>query len=645
MSRQRTLGQVAYALVFTVAAPLLLIQWARAAPDVVTLPAIHRPVGGMLLLAAGALMLVSGMWSLMRFGRGLPMNAYPPPIYVVRGVYRLTPHPIYVGFVGMSVGASLAAGSSGGLWLVSPMVALALTALVLGYERHDLRRRFGDSTVVGRLVALPPDRTETPTLWNRLSLYPLVFLPWGLAYQATLWLGVPPDAVPGYLPFEHDWPVLEWTEVVYGSTYLFAMLVPFGLRTQRDLRAFAVSALVSTGVVTLIYVVVPVIAPTREFVPETLLGRLLIAERAFSSSAAAFPAFHVLWAMFAARAWATLSRRVGAFAWIWAVLIAISCITTGMHALVDIVFAVAIYAPLANPARVWEWLRRNTERVANSWHEWQAGPVRLLNHGFYAGFGGGGGLFVAAWIAGSSAFWGMVLVGMSALLGAGLWAQKLEGSSLLSRPFGFYGSVFGGIGGALLAGTMGYDLISLLTGLAIASPWVQAVGRLRCLVQGCCHGATAPEGVGIRYWHPKSRVCHLAHLKGQPLHPTPLYSILSNLVVGVLLVRLWTLDASPLVIVGLYLMFNGVSRFVEESYRGEPQTPVLGGLRLYQWLAILSAISGAVITSLPSAAVLAEPASVDFRLTAAAVSFGLLALFAMGVDFPRSNRRFARLAS
>ena len=71
------------------------------------------------------------------------MNAYPPPRYVERGVYRLLPHPIYAGFVMLCAGISIGVGSASGLWLVSPVVALASAALLLGYEKHDLAERFG----------------------------------------------------------------------------------------------------------------------------------------------------------------------------------------------------------------------------------------------------------------------------------------------------------------------------------------------------------------------------------------------------------------------------------------------------------------------------------------------------------------------
>jgi hypothetical protein len=84
---------------------------------------------------------------------------------------------------------------------------------------------------------------------------------------------------------------------------------------------------------------------------------------------------------------------------------------------------------------------------------------------------------------------------------------------------------------------------------------------------------------------------------------------------------------------------------VEEGYRAEPQTPVIGGLHSYQWLAISSILGGVWCTTLTAGSARAGFGSVDPRVILGALAFGLLAGFAMGVDFPQSNRRFSRLAS
>jgi prolipoprotein diacylglyceryltransferase len=161
-------------------------------------------------------------------------------------------------------------------------------------------------------------------------------------------------------------------------------------------------------------------------------------------------------------------------------------------------------------------------------------------------------------------------------------------------------------------------------------------------VQGCCHGHPTSGLLAIRYSHPNSRVCR-AGLSRQPLHPTPLYSILGNVTIGLLLARLWEVRATPAFIIGAYLILAGLLRFIEEHYRGEPHTPIRAGLRIYQWFAAASIIAGVAISTITTTESLASwtwSASSIATSTLIGLTFGI----AMGVDFPNSTRRFARLA-
>ena len=130
--------------------------------------------------------------------------------------------------------------------------------------------------------------------------------------------------------------------------------------------------------------------------------------------------------------------------------------------------------------------------------------------------------------------------------------------------------------------------------------WMQAIGRLRCLVNGCCHGRETSPALGIRVSHDRSRVTRMAELAGIPIHATQLYSILTNGFLGLFLLRLWMSGCPTAMICGIYGIGNGLARFAEEAYRGEPQTAVIFGLRLYQWFAIASVCVGAVLTVLDS---------------------------------------------
>lgn len=636
-------GPFLYALAFCVVLPIILALWAvaldRALPD---LPRYHWPLIGALAAAAGLALMILGMLALRRYGGGLPMNAYPPPRFVSRGVYALLPHPIYVGFIATCAGVAMIAGSGAGLWIVTPVTALGCAALVLGYERHDLNRRFGPNRP-RPLLSLPRATDDPPTLWDRLSVAALVYLPWLLAYGA-LGHATPSTGVSAYLPFEHNWPVIEWTEWIYASIYPIAALALLLARCSADLRRFSIAGWIGTAVGHLLFFVVPLIADPRPFEPTSLAGQLLALERAEGTGGrAAFPSFHVFWAVLIATLIHRSRPRLALAAWAWALAVCISTITTGMHALVDLPAGALLAAAAWHATALWRSALALTERTANSWRDWRLGPVRIINYSAYAALGAFIGAGGAATLLGPHAAVPIAIVGLSALIGAGLWGQALVGSPTLLRPFGYYGCVIGAAAGLAAATFIGADPWRLAAAFATAAPWVQAAGRLRCLVQGCCHGAPTNAALGILYTRPLSRVCRIAQLSGTPIHPTPLYSIVSNAVIGLVLARLWSLGVPASCSVGLYLILAGLARFVEESYRGEPQTPIVAGLRLYQWFAAASVGLGIAVSAAPSPSV---PATWIPNWPALAVGLALAAIYgaAMGADLPESNRRFSRLA-
>lgn len=648
MTLPEFIGRLLYGVLFVVVVPLVLAAWSARLAPVVPLPPVHAPEGGTLVAAAGVGLLALGILDLIRRGHGLPMNAFPPRLFVRTGVYRWLRNPIYIGFGLMVAGVALARGSAAGLWVVAPVTALAMLALVWGYERHDLLARFGPSSMDPPLLSLPRPGSHPPLGPERAAVYVWVLVPWVVAFYAVQALGPAPDAFALALPFERNWPVVPWTEAVYVSAYLFVTAAPLVARSADGLRRLAVSGAAATIIVTLAWLVVPVTATNRAFEVDGAMAQLLAWEQAHSSGVAAFPAFHVLWALLVAELWADNGRVTGrgawtALGWAWALAIAVSTLTTGMHTVLEVASAVLFFVPLRNPDAAREWLRRSTERLANSWREWHVGRVCVINYGIYAAAGAGGGVLLAGAASGAHPR-AVVWVGCCILIGAGAWAQWLEGSSRLLRPFGWYGGVLGAAVGVFSAAMAGVPVLPLMAAFACAAPIIQIFGRLRCLVNGCCHGGPAPAAIGIRYVHRRSRVTKIAALTNVPLHPTPLYSIAGNVVVGLVLLRLRALGAADALVVGLYLILSGIARFVEESYRAEPQTRVMAGLHIYQWLAIGQTLAGMVTTTLPSmprASGFVAPS--PLLLTAAAV-MAVVAGVAMGVDCPRSNRRFSRLA-
>jgi prolipoprotein diacylglyceryltransferase len=237
-----------------------------------------------------------------------------------------------------------------------------------------------------------------------------------------------------------------------------------------------------------------------------------------------------------------------------------------------------------------------------------------------------------------------LFISLCSIITAGIWAQVVEGSDKLLRPFGYYGSLVGAVIGALLAERwMGLSGFVSLAALSVTAPLMQALGRLRCLVQGCCHGAPASVHMGIKVTEPHSRVCHLAKLHGVSIHPTPVYSIIGNFFVGLVVFRMASVGAPASSIIGVYLILSSVARFVEETYRGEPQTPVFGGLKLYQWISIVLLVVGSILTMIPSEPIPLADVGTNYMTWIMALVFGLLSVAAMSVDFPESNKRFTRL--
>ncbi len=642
MTPGERLAQFLYGFLFVVVLPALLVLWARQTAPLFSTTLSASPPLGFALLVAGLLLMISAMWGLWVYGRGLPMNYAPPSHYVDRGVFRITPHPIYTGFCIACAGTSIATGSASGLWLITPVAIIGCFALVLGYERQDLLRRFGRTALEANRI-LPAPANTRPTNLERFHSFLHVFGLWALLYGAMILRGVPARTWDPFLAWEKNLPVWEWTEAIYFSCYPLAILSILAAPTGKDLRRFAQRAWFAMALSFLLFFLLPVSAEPRPFSPQTALGRFLQWERGLDTPAAAFPSFHVIWAIFAAWLFSVRFRRTKGLWVLWAVAVAASCVTTGMHALADILAAALVSVAAFRAESLWRFLRRAAEFLANSWRAWQIGPVRVINHSIYAAVAGCAGALVGLAVAGPQNQVAFLAIVALSLAGAALWAQWLEATSGLQRPFGYYGSVCSVIAGIILVPWLGGNRWAILTAFAVGAPWTQAIGRLRCLVQGCCHGSPAPQGIGIRYEQAMSRVVRLSPWRGVPLHPTQLYSLVWNVLSGLILGRLYILGAAPQLLGGLYLILNGAGRFVEESYRGEPQTPVYGRLRLYQWLAIASVLAGAVLTAFPNLQLAPRPAFQPIHLVLGA-AVGIVSGFLMGVDFPHANRRFARLA-
>ena len=254
---------------------------------------------------------------------------------------RWLPWPALTGLCLACVGVSIGVGSASGLWLVSPLVALGCFAFVAGSPEN------------GGVRLLPVEGLSTPDGSDRLAFFLFMVLPWLALYEAVLAIGIPRDAISGTLPFEQSLPVMEWTQVFYGSVYLFVLAVPFFAKTRTDLRQFCVRGLWTMLIAYPAFLAIPLIAPKRAFLAHSVPGHLLLLERSMDRPVAAFPSFHVTWALLAAEVYAMRWPRLRVVFYAWALLVAASCVTTSQHSLLDVVGGIATVALVVYWPRSW----------------------------------------------------------------------------------------------------------------------------------------------------------------------------------------------------------------------------------------------------------------------------------------------------
>jgi protein-S-isoprenylcysteine O-methyltransferase Ste14 len=114
------------------------------------------------LLALGGVIYAWCVWDFAVFGRGTPAPIDAPKKLVVRGLYRYTRNPIYVGVLTTLAGWAIMYGRPG-LLIYLVCVGVGFHLFVVFYEERRLRQQFGDEyrdycEKVGRWLPRLPSR-------------------------------------------------------------------------------------------------------------------------------------------------------------------------------------------------------------------------------------------------------------------------------------------------------------------------------------------------------------------------------------------------------------------------------------------------------------------------------------------------------
>ena len=140
---------------------------------------------------------------------------------------------------------------------------------------------------------------------------------------------------------------------------------------------------------------------------------------------------------------------------------------------------------------------------------------------------------------------------------------------IVSQAGVWYGAIAGGlIAGYVLCRRHGLDPWVGFDVAAVPAAVGGAVGRLGCLLSGCCYGTRTDLPWGIVY---RDHFAHAIHpdLPSVPLHPTPLYEIGAVLLMAILLDRVGARHPRAGSVGLLWIVVYALARCAIEPFRGD----------------------------------------------------------------------------
>jgi phosphatidylglycerol:prolipoprotein diacylglycerol transferase len=192
-----------------------------------------------------------------------------------------------------------------------------------------------------------------------------------------------------------------------------------------------------------------------------------------------------------------------------------------------------------------------------------------------------------------------------ALVGAKLLLVLVELPRYLRDPAAILGTIRAGgvfLGGFVAAIVAAVVLLrryrlQALPSFDVLSPSLalgHAIGRMGCLLAGCCWGAACDLPWAITYTDPIAAQ-NLGTPLHQPLHPFPVYSALFNVALYLGLAALSKRGLAPGRVFATYLMCYGVGRFLLEWTRGDAARGFVfgGALSVSQLISIGLVLIGA----------------------------------------------------
>lgn len=165
-----------------------------------------------------------------------------------------------------------------------------------------------------------------------------------------------------------------------------------------------------------------------------------------------------------------------------------------------------------------------------------------------------------------------------------IWRQLSSGDFTMFNEGGliFYGGLIGGLLGAWLGVKLAKCSFAALEGVVVPFlPLGHAIGRIGCVMAGCCYGMPY-EGIGaLHYPHSLSGIS-----PQQGYFPVQLVEAAGDVAICLLLLRRKPTPDRPGALLRTYVIAYAILRFAVEFLRGDAIRGSAAGLSTSQWISL-----------------------------------------------------------
>ena len=191
--------------------------------------------------------------------------------------------------------------------------------------------------------------------------------------------------------------------------------------------------------------------------------------------------------------------------------------------------------------------------------------------------------------------WGII----GGFIGAKLLYILSVAPEIIKNPSMFWENLTNGfvLYGGIIGGCIGADIycrkkkLSFWEYFDLAAPAIavaQGIGRIGCLMAGCCYGKETTCPIGITFKE------SLSAPNGVRLHPTQIYSSIGDFIIALILFSFAKKERKDGQVSGLYMILYSIGRFFIEFLRDDPRGDI-GIFSTSQFICIFVLISGIII--------------------------------------------------